>query len=340
MASHAFTLPSYLTPLMMLVGLGVGVDYALLIFTRYRFEIRHGVDRDTAGKIATDTAGRSVLFAGCTVIVALLGLFALGLGALRGVALGVALTVLVTMLASITLLPALMSLLGRRLERRIIKRSAKSRREPGDGWRAWGGLMQRHPVLPLLLSIVVLLLLSIPALSMRLGFADAGTDPSGTSSRDSYDLMAEGFGPGANGPLIVMTEGSTADAQAAADALADTDHVAGATPAFEIDNGLSMLTVFPETGPQDAETAQLVDHLRDKVLPSVTDSTGADYLVGGSTASAVDFSEAVSQRMPLFLLIVVGVSTLLLAAVFRSVLIPLKAALLNVLSIGAALGVV
>lgn len=340
LASQVFTLPSYLPPLMMLVGLGVGVDYALLIFSRYRSEILAGADRATAARIAADTAGRSVLFAGCTVIVALLGLYALGLGSLQGVALGVALTVAVTMLASITLLPALLTMFGRRIAARILKRAKRSKREPGHGWRRWGAFMQRRPVVPLLLAVAALAAMCVPALDLRLGFADAGTDTPGSTSRAAYDVMTDGFGPGANGPILVLVEGSLEDAQTAADALRDTDGVEDATPAFPIEDELAMVQVFPDSAPQDDATGRLVTELREDVLPPIADDTGATYLVGGSTAATVDFADAVSQRMPLFLLLVIGLSSLLLMAVFRSVLIPVKAAILNLLSIGASLGVV
>ena len=340
-ASNVFTLPSYIVPLMMLVGLGVGVDYALLIFTRFRGEIRRGADRESAARTALDTAGRSVLFAGATVIIALLGLLALGLGGLQGVALGVALTVLVTMLASVTLLPALLSLLGKRIEARILRRAAKAKGEPGARWRRWAALMQRRPLIPLLFALGLLIALSAPALGMRLGFADAGTESPTTTSRQAYDLLGEGFGDGFNGPLIVLSEGDEAAAQAAYDTLSSTVGIAEVAPPQPIAPGeLSMLLVFPDTAPQAEETADLVGHLRADVLPPVADGTGATYLVGGSTAAAVDFADAVSDRMPLFLLVVVGLSSLLLMAVFRSLLIPLKAAILNLLSIGASLGVI
>ncbi|GIG63843.1 membrane protein [Phytomonospora endophytica] len=340
-ASNVFTLPSYIVPLMMLVGLGVGVDYALLIFTRFRGEIRRGADRETAARTALDTAGRSVLFAGATVIIALLGLLALGLGGLQGVALGVGLTVLVTMLASVTLLPSLLSLMGRRIEASILRRAAKAKSEPGARWRRWAALMQRRPLVPLLFALALLVALSAPALAMRLGFADAGTEAPTTTSRQAYDLLGEGFGTGFNGPLIVLSEGDDAAAQAAYEKLSSTVGIAEVAPPQRIAPGeLSMLLVFPDTAPQAAETAELVAHLRADVLPPVADGTGATYLVGGSTAAAVDFADAVSDRMPLFLLVVVGLSALLLMAVFRSLLIPIKAAILNLLSIGASLGVI
>ncbi len=324
--SHFVDIASYTSPLMMLVGFGVGVDYALLIFSRYRTEILAGHDRDAAARRALDTAGRSVLFAGTTVIIALLGLLALGLGGLRGVALAVALTVLMTMLASVTLLPALLSLFGKRLERGIRRHAL--RKEHGKAWRRLADGVQRRPLAPLAIGLTVLIGLSIPAAGMRLGFADASTDPAGSTTRQAYDLLAEGFGPGFTGPLAIVTEDG--DTIALQRKLADTPGIARVLPPM----GKTVL-VFPTTSPQDEATAELVTRLRADVLPTLP----GHYLVGGSVAAATDFAGAVADRLPLFVLVVVGLSALLLMVVFRSILIPLKAALLNLLSIGASLGV-
>jgi RND superfamily putative drug exporter len=317
LVSHLIDIPSYAPPVMMLVGLGVGVDYALLIFARFRSELIRSRDRDMAARRALDTAGRSVLFAGCTVVIALLGLLALGLGSLRGIALAVTFTVVLTLAASLTLLPALLSIFGVRIERAVMKRAAKPH---GDRWRAWAGTVQRRPWPALVLAIVALGLLSLPALGMHLGFADASTAPTDSSSRRAYDMIAEGFGPGANGPLVVVAHTDVTPA------LTHTPGVARVHPA-----GQGTLLVFPTTGPQDPATNDLVHTLRD-TLPSGT-------LVGGATAAAVDYASAVSDRLPLFIVVVVGLSALLLMVVFRSVLVPLKAAVLNLLSIGASLGV-
>jgi RND superfamily putative drug exporter len=337
LASNVFNVPSYAPPLMMLVGLGVGIDYALLIFARYRGELRRGVPRDLAAYKALRTAGRSVLFAGCTVMIALLGLLALGLGSLQGVALAVTLTVLLTMIASITLLPALLTVFGRRIEKAVLKRPNR-----GDGhrWRRWADVIARRPVPVLVASLAVLLALSAPALGMHLGFADSGTEDETTTSRQAYDLLADGFGPGFNGPLVVVSEGDDQDTAALADTLAGARGVAGVSPPQQLSSELGMVLVFPTTAPQDTATNELVTHLRSAVLPPLEARTGATYLVGGATAAADDFATAVSDRLPLFILVVVGLSALLLMAVFRSVLIPLKAAVLNLLSIGAALGVI
>ncbi|ADB36054.1 MMPL domain protein [Kribbella flavida DSM 17836] len=341
LASHVFTVPDYTAPVMMLVGLGVGIDYALLIFSRYRGELQRGADRTQAAQIALDTAGRSVLFAGCTVVIALLGLLALGLGALQGVALGVTLTVLMTMLAAVTLLPALLALFGRRIERSVLKHAAKARRTPGDGWRKLAGLVQRRPWTPLVLGVLALAALCLPALDLRLGFADAGTDDPAKTSRKAYDLLAQGFGPGFNGPLIVVSEGNQVAADTLNRKLASEPGIAAVTPArMTADGQVATMVVFPDSAPQDEATSKLVERLRDSTLPAVAAETKATYLVGGATAAADDFAAAVSSRLPIFVLVVVGLSALLLLVVFRSVLIPIKAAVLNLLSIGASLGVI
>ncbi|MFJ6658888.1 MMPL family transporter [Streptomyces sp. NPDC091377] len=345
LASRVFTVADFTPPIMMLVGLGVGVDYALLIFYRYRHEITAGSDRATATRTALDAAGRTVVFAGCTVVIALLGLIALGLGSLQGVALAVALTVLVTLAASLTLLPALLALFGRRIERHIHKKAAKARakgRHEGAGWRTWATAVQRRPLPALLATVIALLALSAPALGMRLGFADAGNDPTTTTGRQAYDLLADGFGPGFNGPLVVVVDGGTADAAAQVrTTLADTEGIAAVSPPLPTrDSAVSTLIAYPDTEPQDEGTTDLVHRLRDAVLPGLEERTDATCLVGGSTAATQDFSDAVSARMPLFVALVVGLSALLLMVVFRSLLIPLKAALLNLLSISAALGAI
>ncbi|HEY3559108.1 MAG TPA: MMPL family transporter, partial [Kribbella sp.] len=249
--------------------------------------------------------------------------------------------VLMTMLAAVTLLPSLLTLFGKRIERSVRKHAAKQRRTPGDGWRKLAGAVQRGPWIPLLLGVVALGALSLPALGMRLGFADAGTDDPAKTSRKAYDLLAEGFGPGFNGPLVVVTEGDRTAAQVLGQTLAADPGIAAVTPPQVTPDGkVATVLAFPKSAPQDAATSELVQRLRDDTLPKLESQTNATYLVGGSTAAADDFAAAVSQRLPIFVLVVVGLSALLLMAVFRSVLIPLKAAVLNLLSIGASLGVI
>ncbi|WP_431985036.1 MMPL family transporter [Streptomyces qinglanensis] len=353
LVSHLFTVATWAPYVMMLVGLGVGIDYALLVFARYRTELTSGAETAEAARRALQTAGRTVAVAGCTVIIALLGLVALGLGALRGAALAVALTILVTMLASLTLLPALLAVFGKRFERqfraRAAKRAERGKSEEGAGWRRLGAAVQRRPVAVLVLAVVALGALAAPMLGMRLGFADAGNDPQGSTSRRAYDRLADGFGPGVNGPLVIAVApqegGSGGDVRAAARSLTtelrDTPGIAGSSGVIPTADGeAATVLAYPKTAPQDEATTDLVHHLRGKVLPGLSERTGADYLLGGATASVIDYSDTVASRMPLFVAIVVGLSMLLLAAVFRSLLIPLKAALLNLLSIGAALGAI
>ncbi|MFI5075538.1 MAG: MMPL family transporter, partial [Actinomycetales bacterium] len=313
-------------------------DYALLVFSRFRTEILAGASRSAAVATALNTAGRSVLVAGLTVMVALGGLVMLGLASLQGVALGVALTVVVTMAASLTLLPSLLSILGARLER-TIRRRAQGRDTSGRRWRAWTVVVTRLRLPAVLVGTGLLVALALPAATMRLGIADAGTDPVGTTSRAAYDLVAAGFGPGYNGPLVVLESGGRSTA--VVDALSTTPGVSRVLPTQPITDGSGALTVvIPATAPQDTATADLVSRLRSEVLPPIEASTGHDLLVGGTPAAVADFSAAVASRFPLFVGTVIGLSSLLLLVVFRSLTIPVKAAILNVLSIGASLGVV
>ncbi|WP_420079552.1 MMPL family transporter [Streptomyces sp. JL4002] len=284
------------------------------------------------------------------IILALLGLVALGLGSLQGMALSVALTVLVTMAASLTLLPALLGIFGERFARqftaRDAKRRAKGKAPEGTVWRNLAARVQRRPLAAMLVAGVALGALCLPAFDMRLGFADAGSDAPKTTSRKAYDLLSDGFGPGFNGPLIVVVDdldGGNAQqaAESAAVVLRETPGVRAVSPPIPTKHsGVATVIAFPATSPQDEGTSRLVTDLRDDVLPQVSERSGARYLVGGGTAAAEDYSGKVAERMPLFMAIVVGLSLVLLMMVFRSVLIPLKAAVLNLLSIGAALGAI
>ena len=339
LASHAFAIADFTPPLMFLVGLGVGIDYALLIFSRFRGELLAGASRERAVSTALDTAGRSVFFAGLTVMIALLGLMALGLASLQGVALAVALTVLVTMIAALTLLPALLGLFGARIERTVERRAKRARHADGERWRRVADVIQRRPWPALALATALLLALSAPALDLRLGFADAGNDPESSTSRQAYELIAEGFGPGFSAPFVVVAEGDQRAAGELQQTLARTPGVAAATPPVA-EGGVATVIAFPDSKPQDAATGELLARLRDDVLPPLERQTGARFLVGGPTAAAADFADAVADRLPLFVAVVVGLSALLLVVVFRSLAIPLKAALLNLLSIGASLGVI
>jgi RND superfamily putative drug exporter len=246
-----------------------------------------------------------------------------------------------TMIASLTLLPALLAIIGKSIERRVRRSAERGRRREGTRWARWSEFVQRRPWSAATLAVVALLALTAPVLGMRLGIADAGNGDESLTSRRAYDLLAEGCGPGFNGPLIVVVEGNAQAANAARHVLAETPGVAATTPPLPTQSPTtSTLVVFPDAKPQDASTQELVTQLRAEVLPPLARDTAATFLVGGTTAATVDFADAVANRLPLFVLVVVGLSALLLLIVFRSLLIPVKAALLNLLSVGASLGAV
>ncbi|MDI6102167.1 MMPL family transporter [Actinoplanes sp. NEAU-A12] len=351
LASHVATVADFTTPLVILVGLGVGIDYALLVFSRFRGELVGGAERAVAVRTALDTAGRTVFFAGTTVIIALLGLVLLGLGALQGVAVALAVTVLVTMLAALVLLPALLGLFGARLERTVLRRKEKAAhrgrapRVEGRVWRRWSDAVARRPWPAVLLPLVALVAISAPVVDMRLGFADAGNDADSKTSTRAFALLAKGFGPGVNGPLVVVVDGAGRPAEPAAlavqRALGATAGVAVTTPPILAEGGdVATVIAFPASAPQDEATEKLVAALRDDVLGPVARDNGVSVLVGGPTAAVIDVSAAIAGRLPLFVAVVVGLSALLLLVLFRSLLIPVKAAVLNLLSVGAAMGVI
>ena len=339
-------MPDFTTAAVAMVGLGVGIDYALFIVTRYREDLAAGADPERAVTHALDTAGRAVLFAGTTVVISVLGLLLMKTSVMRGVAIGISIGVLTTMLASVTLLPALLGFVGRKID----KFGLPHRKRPeGDiresGWTRWSHLIQRRPWPAAIIGLAVLLLLAVPLLSMRLGFTDAGNRPESDTTRKAYDLVADGFGPGFNGPLVLAAE--TPNGQSDVDVLGKltaklnaTKGVAFATPPQANAEGtVAVLQVFPTTDPQAKATADLVTHLRDDVIPSVAGGQ-VDVKVGGLTAAADDFAAYTAERLPIFVGAVLVLSFLLLMLVFRSLLVPLKAVIMNLLSIGAAYGVV
>jgi putative drug exporter of the RND superfamily len=371
--SHVVDTPDFAAQLASLIGLGVGIDYALFVVTRFRAEIRGGMDRELAIEKAVDTAGRTVLFAAITVVIALLGLLLLGLSFMQGVALGAATTVLAVMFSALTIIPALLGgskgfidgvlveydarggfrfwgtkrrlgLPGRQFRaRRAAKR--ERRRAEGTGWARWSRTVQRHPWVAIAVSLIILLALALPTLNLRLGSSDAGVDPPGTTTRKAYDLIAQGFGAGTNGSfLVVASLGNKGDKQDAAQIAAalkrDKDFTFVAPPAISPDGQVATVTAYPRTGPQDAATTDTLKRLRDNVVPPLERQTHSTIEVGGFTASNEDFSHVVAGKLPLFVGVVVLFSALLLLVVFRSVVIPIKAALMNLLSIGAALGFV
>jgi RND superfamily putative drug exporter len=331
---HVLPAPSFSPIVAGLIGLGVGVDYALFIVTRYREALDEGADPEQATGTAIATAGRSVVFAGTTVVVALLGLFVMQQRLLSAVAVAASLTVLMTMIAAVTLLPALLGFAGRRIDRfKVPLLGRRSGRAPLS--ERWAGVIQRRPVVAGAASVVLLLVLAAPALSMRLNFTDSSTQPHDTSSYASHRILTNGFGPGYDAPLVFVS-GSPGDAHAVAAVVGQTPGVASVTPAMTSRDGAAALFIaYPKTGLQDPATPALVHRLRDTVVPR----TAGDVLIGGPNAGTIDFSDSVRARLPYLIVVVVGLSLLLLLVLVRSVAIAVKAAVMNLLSIAAAYGV-
>jgi putative drug exporter of the RND superfamily len=351
LGSHVLGMPNFALELAGMIGLGVGIDYALFILSRFREIYReNGGDVAEAVALAMDTAGRAVLFAGATVVIALLGMFALGVSFLYGLAIAASLAVLLVLTASITLLPALLTFFGRRVGEpgwlaRLFSRLRRPTTEPRPSfWARWIGAIQRHPAAAAIAATAMMLTLAAPALWLRLGSSDAGNDPTSFTTRRAYDLLAQGFGPGFNGPLALVVKLPSAHDTVAltkiSTALAKTADVAAvAPPRLSPSGDAAVINAYPDSSPQSATTTTLVKHLRDTVLPPIESRTGATVYVGGATATFIDFSSVLSSKLWLFMGVVVALSALLLLVVFRSLLIPLQAAAMNLLSIGAALGV-
>jgi RND superfamily putative drug exporter len=339
-------IPIFGPSLAVMIGLGVGIDYALFILTRFRACLHEGASSEDACGTALATSGRAVIFAGLTVCISMLGLFVMGIPMVYGMALSAMAAVLVTVAASITLLPAMLGFAGHNVDRFALP--GLNRREAvgeGSRWFRWSRFVQRHPWPAAISAFVVLVLLASPVLSMRLGSSDAGTSPKGTTIREAYDLIAEGFGPGLNGPLILasevrdMTDVARLD-QVAAAAREAEDVAFVLPPMLNQAADAAVVIVVPATAPQAEETQQLIAHLRDDVIPTAVGGSGLEVNVGGITAMYDDLTIALSARLPIFMAVVIGLSFLLLLVVFRSVLVPIKAAIMNLLSIGASYGVI
>jgi putative drug exporter of the RND superfamily len=347
LGTHVFDTAEFAPQLAAMIGLGVGIDYALFILTRFRNGLDEGLEPRDAAIAAVDTAGRAVLFAGVTVIISLMGMLLLGITFLYGVAMAAALAVLFTMIAALTLLPALLTIAGGRVDR--LRIPGLGRREPSTAedtrWFRWSREIQRRPVLSAVLSGALLIALCIPTLSLRLGSNDAGTDPAGSSTREAYDLLAEGFGPGFNGPFVMVAALPQKDDDEALVLLRrQLEGEDGVAKVTSIDlnpaGDTGVFQVYPTTSPQSADTTALLDRIRSDVLPPIEQRTGARLHVGGITAIFEDFGDAIAEKLPLFIGVVLLLSALLLTIVFRSVLVPLKAIAMNLLSIGAAFGLI
>jgi RND superfamily putative drug exporter len=387
--SNLLPMPDFTTSLVAMIGLGVGIDYALFIVTRYREGLENGLSVEDAVVDAVDTSGRAVIFAGITVIISLLGLFLMGLAFARGLAIGAVVGVLLMMIASITLLPSLLAMVKHRIDvttraalialiafvvfafvsvvatslpiffagiasavvitllsfvvkplRKAVPKRVQKAKEL-TFWYRWSRFIQRRPWTAALAATAILLVLASPLASIRLGFGDNGNAPTDSTVRRAYDMLAEGFGPGFNGPLFITVQGETS---ANPDALAGFVNRIGTVPGIAFaqgvpasqDGSLSLVIAYPTTAPQDEATTDLIRTLRNDFIPS----TGVEAKVGGFTAASVDFADGIGGRMPLLFVGVLSLSFLLLMAVFRSVLVPLKAVIMNLLSIGAAYGVI
>jgi RND superfamily putative drug exporter len=378
--THVVDTPNFSSELAAMIGLGVGIDYALFILTRFReaYATPGPTFQDARESVvrAIDTAGRAVLFAGSTVVIALLGMMLLGVDFLYGVAISASIGVLLVMLASLTLLPALLTLAGTRVAaggRRARKRAAARAADgtpleaaasgagAGVAWLRWSAFVQRRPRTIAAISALVMLAIAAPATALRLGSSDASNDPAGQTTHRAYELLAEGFGEGFNGPLLVVAKVPNPKHEAAENGVltVETPHN-GATPVQKLRSAIAAtpgvvsvapaklnptgevatITVYPQSSPQALATTQLVERLREKVVPPLAKSTGLTVYVGGVTAGAVDFATTLGHKLPLFIGVVVLLSALLLLIVFRSLVIPLQAAVMNLLSIGASIGVI
>jgi putative drug exporter of the RND superfamily len=346
LGTHVFDTAEFAPQLAIMIGLGVGIDYALFIVTRFRDALREGLEPRAAAIAATNTAGRAVLFAGITVIIALMGMWLLGISFLYGVAMAAATAVLLTMIGALTLLPAFLTIVGHRIDKlRIPGYGRRAGVDDTSWWERWSEMIQRRPVIAAVISGGLLLALCIPTLSLRLGSNDAGTDPAGTTTREAYDLLAEGFGPGFNGPFqIVAALPEKGDDEALQELRTTLKGEEGVEAVTAIDlnpaENTAVFQLYPTTSPQSVATTELLDRIRDDVIPGVEEQSGAQIHVGGITAVFEDFGDEIAGKLPLFIGVVVLLSALLLTLVFRSILVPLKAVVMNLLSIGAAFGLI
>jgi putative drug exporter of the RND superfamily len=347
--THVFDVASQSIDLAVLIGLGVGVDYGLFIVSRHRSAVKAGRSYRDAAAEAVDTSGRTVLFAGAIVCLALLGQCALGVNFLYGPSVAAALAVSLTMASSLTFLPALLGFLGPRLlsrkERVALEAGGTVSAGPAGFGLRWARFVEAHRALVAFGALAIVVVIALPTLGLRLGTSDAGTDPSSSTTHQAYVTLADGFGPGFNGPLqLAGRVSSPADTEAFAHLLsvvADTSGVASVTrPITSPDGDAVVATVNPTTSPQDPRTVALVGDLRDQLIPRAERGTSLEVHVGGETATNIDFSHVLGDKLPLFIAFVVLLAFVLLAAVFRSLLVPLVASLLNLLSVGAALGAV
>jgi RND superfamily putative drug exporter len=360
LATHVLDIANVAPDLALMIGLGVGIDYALFIVTRFRENYLASGDVIASVHDAMDTSGRAILLAGTTVVIALLGMFATGVSFLYGLSIASVLAVLLTMAASLTLLPAVLSRIGHRLVRAPGARRVGHRTAVPDAagfaaaqaahasgrsrWRDWSEIVQARPWRLAFASLVVMVVLLTPVFALRLDTSDAGNDPANTSTRQAFDLLAQGFGAGFNGPLLLVAElpkgVQPSSALPALRVLKSTPDVAAiGQPRIAPSGNVAVAELYPRSAPQDSATTNLVNRLRHQVLPPIEHLAGVTVLVAGFTAGSIDFSSVLSNKLPLFIALVVVLSALLLLVMFRSVVIAIQAAVMNLLSIGGALGV-
>ena len=348
--SHAVSVNSITPSIAALIGIGVAVDYALFVVTRHRNGLRSGLTPEKAAMTAMATSGRAVVFAGATVVIAMLGLLVLNVDFLTGIGLAAAITVAYAVAAAVTLLPALFGILGMRVlsrrERRAIGTVAKaSSRE--SGWARWAAFVQRRPGVLSAAALTIMVILLIPVFSIRLGSSDQGNDPTASTTRKAYDLLTTGFGAGHNGPLLVVAQLPDQSARVAFGSLAGTLRTTpGVATVAQVGTTanqaetVGVLDVTPTTSPQSTQTKDLINQLRDHVIPAAETGSSLHVYVGGQTAIFEDFASVLGSKLPLFLAVVILLGSLLLMIAFRSIVIPLTAAVMNLLAAGAAFGVV
>ena len=346
--NYLVEIPSWAPQIASMVGLGVGIDYALFLVTRHREFLARGMSVEEAAGRSNATAGQAVIFAGGTVVIAILGLAVAGIPFMTSAGIAISVTVLLMVMASITLLPAFLGLAGHRING--IRRTGRRRTQMADGpvaavsarWERWGSHVARNAWTYAVSVTLFLLAVTAPVLSLQLGFPDEGSLPKSSTERRAYDLVAEGFGPGVNGPLVVAVDISkdASVVEPLRSAITTDVGVAGVAPAdVNTAAGVATLIVFPRSAPQDDATIETINRLRADVFPEVLAGTSATAHIGGQTATFSDLGDRVTQRLPYFIAAVVVLSFLLLILVFRSVVVPLKAAIMNLLSIGSAYGV-
>jgi RND superfamily putative drug exporter len=344
LVSNVMSVPEFSTQLAEMIGIGVGIDYALFIVARYRQGIHADLDPHSAVVKAVSTSGKAVFFAGCTVIISLAGMYLIGIEFVSGLATGAILAVAMTIATSLTLLPAVLGFVGKNIDRLHVPFVSRSDHQRDGFWYRWSRHIQRHPLPSAALGLAILLVMAAPVFAMQLGSSDASTRPTSDTTRRAYDLLAQGFGPGFNGPLLLAIEVPPGADDAVLtkihDGVAQTPGVAFAGPAqFNPQHDTAVMQVFPTTSPQDEKSVDLIHRLRNETLPAATTGTGVVAHVGGITAAFDDVSTLLQQRLPYFIALVLLLSFLLLMVVFRSIVVPLKAVVMNLLSIGAAYGV-